>query len=147
MRGLVVRNCEQCHYISALENPEWKATRIIPGGFDNARGYYPELGIDTSYIHQLNNPRQKQSGPVCDVDSAFRTLSGECNNLNNPGWGAAGAYFQRFIHNAYQDRKGVPRGGRSPSNLPSPRIISRKFHNQLNVQAQTVTNLFFQVIP
>ena len=35
--------------------------------------------------------------PICDDSTKFRTITGNCNNLNNPYWGAMSTPFSREI--------------------------------------------------
>jgi len=120
---------------------EWEANRIVPGGFDIARGHYPEHPIDTEYIFNLNN---QVATLDCSSDYKYRTIDGSCNNVANPHWGAAGQQFQRFIDAAYEDDINEPRGGYN-SALPSPRVISTDFHDQtIQVTRNDISDLFWQ---
>ncbi|XP_067677467.1 thyroid peroxidase-like [Haliotis asinina] len=57
---------------------------------------------------------------VCTDDFIIRPLSGICNNLDNPGWGAPLQDLRRLIDPVYDDGKGSPRY----NGLPSPRAVS-----------------------
>ncbi|XP_046374711.1 thyroid peroxidase-like [Haliotis rufescens] len=57
---------------------------------------------------------------ACVDDFTIRPLSGICNNLNNPGWGAPLQDLRRLIAPDYDDGKGTPRF----DGLPSPRAVS-----------------------
>ncbi len=48
---------------------------------------------------------------TCNPAAPFRTLSGICNSLVNPLWGAASTKLRRFISADYADSRSVPRGG------------------------------------
>ena len=39
---------------------------------------------------------------VADVDT-YRTMNGECNNKENPAWGAAGSTQRRWLDEVYAD--------------------------------------------
>ncbi|XP_067677968.1 thyroid peroxidase-like [Haliotis asinina] len=57
---------------------------------------------------------------TCDDDFTIRPLSGVCNNLDNPGWGAPLQDFRRLIDAVYDDTAGKPRF----NDLPSARAVS-----------------------
>jgi len=64
----------------------------------------------------------------CDRDDRYRTVSGVCNNLQNPEWGSAFQELMRLIPPAYQDNIQNPRGGRLARVLPNPRWMSKRNH-------------------
>ncbi len=44
--------------------------------------------------------------PTCNdyaAQSAFRTIDGSCNNVNQPAWGQAGSPYRRILPNSYSD--------------------------------------------
>ncbi|XP_046553516.1 chorion peroxidase-like [Haliotis rubra] len=57
---------------------------------------------------------------TCTNDFTIRPLSGVCNNLDNPGWGAPLQDFRRLIDAVYDDTTGKPR----LDGLPSARAVS-----------------------
>ncbi|XP_034310733.2 eosinophil peroxidase [Magallana gigas] len=58
-------------------------------------------------------------------DSAYRSVDGSCNNLNNPHWGAAVTPQPRYQPAQYDDGVNSPRTTATDgSPLPSPRLIS-----------------------
>ncbi|XP_046553617.1 thyroid peroxidase-like [Haliotis rubra] len=57
---------------------------------------------------------------TCTDDFTIRPLSGVCNNLDNPGWGAPLQDMRRIIDAVYDDDKGKPR----LDGLPSARAVS-----------------------
>lgn len=65
----------------------------------------------------------------CDTRNPYRTYSGWCNNVQNPGWGKSVITFDRMIPSAYADGVSKPRSmsalGRP---LPSPRHVSSYVH-------------------
>ncbi|KFM70982.1 Peroxidasin-like protein, partial [Stegodyphus mimosarum] len=73
----------------------------------------------------------------CDHTTKFRTMTGWCNNLNNPEWGKSMRIFSRLLPPAYADDMSAPRSkGRLGSVLPSGRVISTQVH--FDVQAPHV---------
>lgn len=47
----------------------------------------------------------------CKEEYPFRTITGECNNLEHPYWGSSTSALSRLLPPQYDDGKGVPRGG------------------------------------
>ncbi|TRY69075.1 hypothetical protein TCAL_13287 [Tigriopus californicus] len=80
----------------------------------------------------------------CDSNARYRTFDGRCNNLANPDWGSAGEPLRRFLPNAYEDGRGIPRGGGHPSSLPSPRWVSQKNHPDSDVPDSRFTHMVMQ---
>jgi len=71
-------------------------------------------------------PPQPLAG--CSANDRYRSMSGACNNLDNPLWGVAGAQLVRLLPPDYSDGIGAPRGGFNYSSLPNPRWMSQKNH-------------------
>lgn len=74
----------------------------------------------------------------CDHTTPFRTITGWCNNLNQPKFGQSFTTLDRILTNAYEDGLSKPRqssvvlasqqtGERLP--LPSARLISTTMHD------------------
>ncbi|KAF8790333.1 uncharacterized protein LOC129959954 isoform X2 [Argiope bruennichi] len=73
----------------------------------------------------------------CDHTSKFRTITGWCNNLNNPELGKSMRVFSRLLPPMYADDMSSPKvTGRLGTPLPSGRIISTQVH--YDVQAPHV---------
>ncbi|XP_043224189.1 uncharacterized protein LOC122382646 isoform X1 [Amphibalanus amphitrite] len=69
----------------------------------------------------------------CDHTSKFRTATGWCNNLNNPGFGKAVRALNRLVRPHYGDGLMSPRDRSVAGNpLPSPRLISVNIHNDVS---------------
>ncbi|XP_071043918.1 uncharacterized protein [Parasteatoda tepidariorum] len=65
----------------------------------------------------------------CDHTTKFRTITGWCNNLNNPELGKSMRIFSRLLPPVYGDDMSSPRlTGRSGKLLPSGRAISTQVH-------------------
>ena len=45
------------------------------------------------------------------IIGTFRTLTGVCNNLENPLWGSTSIQLRRFLPASYKDGFNAPRGG------------------------------------
>jgi len=104
---------------------------------------YPQLGPSRRQqcflkTHPISEPDE------CDRVSRYRTVSGRCNNFNNPEWGSSGSTLRRFLPAVYQDGRGVPRGGRHPSSLPNPRWISQKNHPDSDIPDPRYTHMVMQ---
>lgn len=67
----------------------------------------------------------------CEV-SKYRTLTGMCNNLNYPSWGAARTSMIRLLPPDYSDGIGVPRRSVDGSPLPSARRVSFILHQDIS---------------
>ncbi|XP_023338409.1 chorion peroxidase isoform X2 [Eurytemora carolleeae] len=65
---------------------------------------------------------------VCDPTERYRTITGSCNNIDNPTWGMPGSQLHRLVSSAYSDGIGEPRGGYNSRTLPNPRYLSQRNH-------------------
>jgi len=73
---------------------------------------------------------QIQNGP-CDFDSTYSTITGRCNNIKNPNWGAANIAFSRIVSPRYQSPKSDrPRG--LAGDLPNVRVVATAFPEKDN---------------
>jgi peroxidase len=132
--------------------------QMRPVGFANKERYRnklqpsPELPDETvSNGNMFFDTFSCKRTPVCDASAPYRTITGECNNIAFPLWGAVNIPFPRFLKNAYDDGISIPRGGlttlddieqmdkgkgkgkgsKGPS-LPFPRFISSQFFPDVN---------------
>ncbi|KAF5280247.1 hypothetical protein FQA39_LY18070 [Lamprigera yunnana] len=72
------------------------------------------------------------TGP-CDPNTAFRTLTGHCNNLRNPPLGKSLTTFTRLLPSSYEDGISRPRTlGVTGVPLPSPRVVSTVIHPDIS---------------
>jgi hypothetical protein len=76
--------------------------------------------------------------PKCEVER-YRSMSGVCNNLDNPLWGKADVTHQRFIPPNFADGISAPRVSVTGAPLPSPRLISRAVHTDDGFHDHAVT--------
>jgi len=69
----------------------------------------------------------------CDHTTKYRTMTGWCNNLDNPSYGKSVRAFTRLLAPAYDDGLMSPRSRSvTGSRLPSPRLISVNIHNDVS---------------
>lgn len=60
----------------------------------------------------------------------YRSISGYCNNVQNPRWGNSYTKYSRLLPPAYEDGVSLPRGG----HLPSARQVSLGVHTDKDVK-------------
>lgn len=79
--------------------------------------------LDGAITDSSDRCRPRQTG-ACS-NSPYRTMNGECNNIDNPSWGSAATHLIRVQPSTYLD--GVFRArnmSRLGKPLPSPRVVS-----------------------
>lgn len=85
-----------------------------------------------------NEPQCQDDAHIfpCDHTSPFRTMTGWCNNLNNPKFGASFTQHDRLLPSSYDDGLSKPRSfsvlldsNKRRVLLPSPRLISTTIHD------------------
>lgn len=90
--------------------------------------------IDVSDVMEIPKVFQcdEQTLP-CDHTTKYRTMTGWCNNLDNPSYGKSVRAFTRLLAPAYDDGLMSPRS-RSVTGalLPSSRLISVNIHNDVS---------------
>lgn len=64
--------------------------------------------------------------PKCNRHSKYRTVDGNCNNLDHPLWAKSLTEFKRIVAPAYADGINEFRISIDGSPLPKPRIVSLK---------------------
>ncbi|XP_053175818.1 eosinophil peroxidase [Scomber japonicus] len=73
----------------------------------------------------------KPSCPTDCLSERYRSITGECNNRQNPRWGAANVPYSRWLPPEYEDMWGAPRGW-DPEHtyhnvsLPPVRLVSQE---------------------
>ena len=88
--------------------------------------------------------------PRCDGRSVYRNVTGTCNNLDNPFWGAANIGMRRYLAPEYADNSSAPFSGstgtysRQESSLPLARTVSISFHPDEDLPSQEVTHMVTQ---
>ncbi|XP_029825963.1 chorion peroxidase [Ixodes scapularis] len=76
----------------------------------------------------------------CEL-SRYRTLTGMCNNLDNPSWGSVRAAMVRYLPPAYADGISEPRVAKDGGPLPNPRMVSFLVHHDVSEHDRRVRNL------
>ena len=90
--------------------------------------------IDVSDVMEIPKVFQcdEQTLP-CDHTTKYRTMTGWCNNLDNPSYGKSVRAFTRLLAPAYDDGLMSPRSRSvQGSLLPSSRLISVNIHNDVS---------------
>ncbi|XP_076327260.1 salivary peroxidase/catechol oxidase-like isoform X2 [Tachypleus tridentatus] len=76
----------------------------------------------------------------CEL-TRYRTLSGMCNNLENPSWGSARSAMLRYLPPVYSDGISSPRRSVDGSDLPSSRVVSFFMHHDVSQHDQVLCNI------
>ncbi|RWS06684.1 peroxidase-like protein, partial [Dinothrombium tinctorium] len=77
----------------------------------------------------------------CEI-SRYRTLSGMCNNLDYPSWGAARTAMVRFMPPTYADGIKAKKVSMVPNGkLPSPRVVSFVVHQDVSERDVYITTM------
>lgn len=85
---------------------------------DSLQAILDKFKIPTEFCSYLDKPD-------CTEKSLYRTVTGVCNNVNNPYWGSSQTAFKRYLHADYEDGLSEPRRKSSCGGLlPSCRYIS-----------------------
>jgi len=94
------------------------------------------------------------TGPTCDPSeqaydcsefSRYRSYSGWCNNIENPEWGMSKAVHKRLLPSEYDDKISSPRTTSvRGSKLPSPRVVSRAVHYDIETLDPKYTLMLMQ---
>lgn len=73
--------------------------------------------------------------PPCKARK-YRSISGYCNNVQNPRWGNANTKYTRLLPPAYEDGVSMPRGEAlsGGKHLPSAREVSLGVHTDRDSQ-------------
>ncbi|XP_076348160.1 uncharacterized protein LOC143245790 [Tachypleus tridentatus] len=119
-----------------------EATRILAQryklNYDAIVNGLPRIETSTTAVKQVCPTLLK---PVkCEL-SRYRTLTGMCNNLENPSWGSARSAMLRYLPPAYGDGISVPRRAVDGSELPTARAISFIMHHDVSQHDQQLCNV------
>jgi len=80
----------------------------------------------------------------CRPEDRYRSISGACNNLENPEWGTAGRQLVRILPPDYEDKRDEPRGGLNSRTLPNPRWMSQRNHPDEDLPDSRYTHMVMQ---
>ena len=104
--------------------------------------------IDVSDVMEIPKVFQcdEQTLP-CDHTTKYRTMTGWCNNLDNPSYGKSVRAFTRLLAPAYDDGLMSPRS-RSVTGtlLPSSRLISVNIHNDVSAPHVRLENYCWRLL-
>ncbi|XP_033490175.2 eosinophil peroxidase [Epinephelus lanceolatus] len=89
---------------------------------------------DMENLLQVTGCSAELQRPSCDTDclsERYRSITGECNNRQNPRWGAANIPYSRWLPAEYEDVWGMPRGWDPEhtyhnASLPPVRLVSQE---------------------
>ncbi|XP_078113281.1 eosinophil peroxidase [Sander vitreus] len=89
---------------------------------------------DMKNLLQVTGCSAELQRPSCDTDclsERYRSITGECNNRQNPRWGAANIPYSRWLPAEYEDVWGMPRGWDPEhtyhnATLPPVRLVSQE---------------------
>ncbi|ODM90201.1 Chorion peroxidase, partial [Orchesella cincta] len=129
------------HHIDKLGLVLVETSRILAKSFDldyhQLYDLLPQLDLELTEIWKFCPAQFKDK--KCKV-SKYRTLSGHCNNLNHPDWGASFAPFAHILPPSQSDGLSEPRDyGKDHSPLPSARLVSSHIHQDKVVHDHAVT--------
>ncbi|XP_077975322.1 myeloperoxidase-like [Styela clava] len=77
----------------------------------------------------------------CFYQTAFPSLDGTCNNLNNPAWGASNTVLNRLLPPQYADSRGQPKSQGVFRNLTSTRSISNGLVESKKLTSKSVSHM------
>ncbi|CAG9809434.1 unnamed protein product [Chironomus riparius] len=87
------------------------------------------------------------SRPIkCPGTSKYRQISGRCNNLQNPYFGAANTRLIRFMKHRYADGVSAPPKSVTGADLPSARLISLEVFNDTDIPNDKYSQAFMQFV-
>ena len=99
----------------------------------------PEMDFNELIDNHLETNEEKslskcyESMTPCDHTTPFRSITGWCNNINNPEFGKSMRIFDRILPPVYGDGVKSPRKrSKTGKTLPSPRVISFTIHDDIS---------------
>lgn len=84
----------------------------------------------------------KHVRPMMCMKSRYRTISGHCNNLKHPSWGATKTPYSRYLPPDYADGLTLPRVSQTGDPLPSARLITSMVHVDSDEPSNDYSMLF-----
>lgn len=129
-------------HISIVAEILLEATKILAHrfylSFDAIAHGLPQIDTSKTVIKDICPAFLK---PVkCEI-SRYRTLTGMCNNLDNPSWGSARSAMIRFLPPNYSDGITAPRRAYDGELLPSPRVVSLVMHHDVSEHDYGICNM------
>lgn len=115
-----------------IKNKLNRLIKLFPQQLD-LLDYVERNSINTMSEASVSNQCNDDRFLPCDYTSPFRSASGWCNNVDNPGMGSSFSTFNRFLPPAYNDGISEPRKySVSGNELPSGRMISSVIHQDIS---------------
>lgn len=84
----------------------------------------------------------KHVRPMSCSKSRYRTITGHCNNLKHPSWGASKTPYSRYLPPDYADGLTLPRASQNGDPLPSARLITSIVHKDSDEPSNDYNTLF-----
>eukprot|EP00095_Tigriopus_kingsejongensis_P001231 maker-scaffold160_size295910-snap-gene-1.35 protein:Tk01231 transcript:maker-scaffold160_size295910-snap-gene-1.35-mRNA-1 annotation:"peroxinectin " len=159
--SLVMRSIDILRDEHGHEHEE--ARELVSAELANRQSFFPNGDHGVNVLDQVNQACFSQTRVSCNPNQWFRNINGQCNNLNNPLWGAAGTAFKRLVPSRYKDGRSEPIGGgtspggnprfynigsclsNQPTQLPNARVVSTQFHPDFNVPSNVYTHMVTQM--
>ena len=100
------------------------------------------LGLDPKVLMntELGTVCPRAANEPCDVKQ-YRSITGGCNNVKKPLWGAAFEPFNRLGGSAYSDGIMGPRESKLQKELPNVRILSNELFSHPSSENKIVSEL------
>lgn len=115
-----------------IKNKLNRLIKLFPQQLD-LLDYVERNSINTMSEASVSNQCNDDRFLPCDYTSPFRSASGWCNNIDNPGMGSSFSTFNRFLPPAYNNGISEPRMySVTGSELPSGRLISSLIHQDIS---------------
>lgn len=85
--------------------------------------------LSESQFQMISQKFDHHKPPKCPGNDGYRTVTGACNNRENPQWGAANRAFSRWLPPQYDNKCWRPQGWNKNKlhngyPLPEPRVVS-----------------------
>lgn len=101
----------------------------------------PMIDVSAS-MSNMEDLCPKNVSPMVCMKSRYRTITGHCNNLKHPAWGASKTPYSRYLPPDYADGLSLPRASVTGQPLPSARLITSKVHVDVEEPSHDYSILF-----
>lgn len=109
----------------------------------NALPMIDMMAGQSMHQHQMDELCPKHVKPMgCNGRARYRTITGHCNNLKHPSWGASKTPYSRYLPPDYADGLNTPRAARDGKPLPSARLITSMVHPDSDEPSHDYSVLF-----